>query len=156
MYPNGEVSQAVDRLQPGDKIALKGPFGKFVYKSGKYKAIGVNPPCPLLTTVSPAPCALRSCSSMLPRRRASAPTHPMLKWPIGMLSRSGLTVHVCSLVLRGNMQARCSSIPCIAWQTGLVPCSGPPVHCAPWTQGHRAGALLLPTLPCIVPNTLCP
>ena len=48
MYPNGEVSQALDRLQPGDKIALKGPFGKFVYKAGKYKAIGAAPPPPPL------------------------------------------------------------------------------------------------------------
>ena len=40
VYPNGEVGQALDRLQPGDKIGLKGPFGKFVYKPGKYKTIG--------------------------------------------------------------------------------------------------------------------
>ncbi|KAK9836974.1 hypothetical protein WJX81_003867 [Elliptochloris bilobata] len=39
--PTGEVGKALDRLQPGDKIALKGPFGKFVYKPGKYKAIGL-------------------------------------------------------------------------------------------------------------------
>jgi hypothetical protein len=43
VYPDGEVSQALDRLQPGDKLALKGPFGKFVYRPGKYKTIGAAP-----------------------------------------------------------------------------------------------------------------
>ncbi len=43
VYPNGEVSQALDGLQPGDKLALKGPFGKFVYRPGKYKTIGAAP-----------------------------------------------------------------------------------------------------------------
>ncbi len=62
VYPNGEVSQALDRLRPGDKIALKGPFGKFVYKPGKYKAIGAVRPLgwrvqPSLPARSKAPLA---------------------------------------------------------------------------------------------------
>ena len=40
VHPNGEVGQALDTLQPGDKVALEGPFGKYVYKPGKFKAIG--------------------------------------------------------------------------------------------------------------------
>ena len=43
MHPNGEVGQALDALQPGDKVAIKGPFGKYVYKPGKFKAIGAAP-----------------------------------------------------------------------------------------------------------------
>ena len=46
VHPDGEVGQALDALQPGDKIAIKGPFGKYVYKPGKFKAIGaplINP-----------------------------------------------------------------------------------------------------------------
>ena len=42
VHPNGEVGQALDALQPGDKVALKGPFGKYVYKPGKFKAIGAT------------------------------------------------------------------------------------------------------------------
>ena len=42
MHPKGEVGQALDALQPGDKVALKGPFGKYVYKPGKFKAIGAT------------------------------------------------------------------------------------------------------------------
>lgn len=45
VQPNGEVGQALDALQPGDKLAIKGPFGKYVYKPGKFKAIGAAPHC---------------------------------------------------------------------------------------------------------------
>lgn len=43
VHPKGEVGQALDALQPGDKVAIKGPFGKYVYKPGKFKAIGAAP-----------------------------------------------------------------------------------------------------------------
>lgn len=40
VYPGGEMSQYVDKLDIGDRILVKGPKGKFVYRRNMKKAFG--------------------------------------------------------------------------------------------------------------------
>ena len=42
-HPEHAMSAALQSLQPGVSVAIKGPFGTFRYQPGKYKAIGEYP-----------------------------------------------------------------------------------------------------------------
>jgi ferredoxin-NADP reductase len=39
-HPEHKMSAALQALQPGSNVAIKGPCGTFRYQPGKYKAIG--------------------------------------------------------------------------------------------------------------------
>lgn len=41
VYPKGEMSQHIDKLDVGDRISAKGPRGKFTYRRNMKKALGM-------------------------------------------------------------------------------------------------------------------
>lgn len=40
VYPEGRMSQHLDKMEPGDELLFKGPRGAFEYKANSQKAIG--------------------------------------------------------------------------------------------------------------------
>ncbi len=40
VYPEGRMSQHLDKMEPGDELLFKGPRGSFEYKANSKKAIG--------------------------------------------------------------------------------------------------------------------
>lgn len=41
VYPDGKMSSHVDTLQIGDRIRVKGPFGRFKYSRGQFRELGM-------------------------------------------------------------------------------------------------------------------
>ena len=42
IYPDGKMSQCLDKLEVGKTLAFKGPRGKFQYRPRMHKAMGVH------------------------------------------------------------------------------------------------------------------
>ena len=42
VYPEGRMSQHLDKMEPGENLLFKGPRGSFEYKANSKKHIGVS------------------------------------------------------------------------------------------------------------------
>ena len=43
LYPQGKMSQVMQKMTLGDRLAFKGPRGKFQYRPNMKRAIGARP-----------------------------------------------------------------------------------------------------------------
>jgi cytochrome-b5 reductase len=62
VYPQGKMSQILDKLNLGDTVGMKGPRGKFQYQPNMKRALGTLAVCWMLRRVpSLTVCPLQAC-----------------------------------------------------------------------------------------------